>query len=75
MEKILSIYFVDVFKGRSIKLYGILEQIHLSLSNMTNANIIFGPVFVPCVRLVNHTWSAVYAFAKFSVFLIQPMSC
>lgn len=57
----------------SIKLYSILSQMYSMLGNMSNSrdfanDTVFGPVFVPCARLVNHT-SAVYVFTKLSVFL------
>lgn len=48
--------------------YSILVQTHLSLCNIANANVTFGLVFAPCVRLVNHTPAVVYAF-KMSNFL------
>lgn len=54
------------------KLYGVLAQVHLLVSEMANTSKIFGPVFVSCDSLENHT-SAVYAFMKLSVFLIQHM--
>jgi len=58
----------------SIKLYSILSQMYSVLGNMSNSrdfanDTVFGPVFVLCARLVNHT-SAVYVFTKLSVFLL-----
>lgn len=40
----------------SITLYG-----NLSHGNMINTNSIFGPLFVPCDRLINHTPAVVHA--------------
>lgn len=38
---------------------------------MANTNIIFSPVFVLCVCMVNHTSAAVYAYTILLIFLIN----
>lgn len=55
------------------KLYGVLAQIHMLVSEMANTNKIFGPAFVSCVSLENHSCClCIYGVVSFS---IQHMSC